>query len=181
MKKGIRILGVDDSAFSFEDKETAIYGVVYRGTQFIEEIVRGKVTVDGEDSTEQLTDLYNRCNNHKQLKVIIVDGLSFGGLNPIRIDEVAEKTGKPVISTTTNRPDRESFRSALKEHGKHHEYLEELGTYSKISLEDGDVYFQYSGTDEERAREFIRLSVINGRVPEPVRVAHMIGNSSERN
>jgi endonuclease V-like protein UPF0215 family len=177
MKDGIRILGVDDSAFSFEDEQTALTGVVYRGTEFIEEIVFEQVTVDGDDATEKLLQLYSKCNNHSQLKVIMVDGLSFAGLNPVDIEEVANQTGKPVVAVTSNKPDRKKFRSALQNKGKKVDHLKGMDEYSRVELEDGPVYFQFKGVEMERAEEFIRISVLNGRTPECIRVADMIGSS----
>ena len=180
MKEGIRILGVDDSAFSIEHEESVITGVVYRGTEFIEEIVSAKVKVDGNDADEKLLQLFNACSNHKQIKVILVDGLSFAGLNPIDIRKISRETGKPVIAVTANQPDREKFKEALENNGKKTEHLQKLDGYSKENLEDGPIYFQYAGTNRQNAVEYIKKSIINGRTPEPIRVAHMIGSSKAK-
>lgn len=177
MKDGIRILGVDDSAFSFKEDEAVITGVVYRGTEFIEEIVFEKVTVDGDDATERLLDLYSKSSNHRQLKAIMVDGLAFAGLNLIDISKVSDKTGKPVVAVTKNRPDREKFVKTVEDSGKDAEIVEKLDDFRETDLKDGKVYFQYSGVELERAEKLLEKSILHGRTPEAIRVADMIGGS----
>ena len=176
MKDGIRILGVDDSAFNSEDDTAIITGVVYRGTEFIEEIVFSEVKVDGEDATQQTIDLFDKTSNHDQIKVLMVDGLAYAGFNIIDIGKVADKIGKPVVAVTTNRPDREKFLKSLDEFGGR-EKVDYLDEYSEVDLPDGPAFFQVEGADEETAEKFIRKSVIYGRTPEPIRVAHLIGSS----
>ena len=54
MKDGIRVLGIDDAAFEFESETTFLTGVVYRGTEFIEDVQSIPVEVDGRDATSQV-------------------------------------------------------------------------------------------------------------------------------
>ena len=41
-------------------------------------------------------------------------------------------------------------------------------------IKDGYVYFQYKGLSEEDAKKIIKISSINSRIPEPIRIAHLI-------
>ena len=87
MKQGIRLLGIDDAPSKRNEDETFLTGVVYRGTEFIEDIKTEKVAVDGEDSTERVIRLFNKCNNPRQIKAILTDGISFAGFNLVDIQK----------------------------------------------------------------------------------------------
>lgn len=176
MKDGVRILGVDDASFSFEDKETFLTGVVYRGTELIEDIKTVPIKVDAEDASEKLVKLYNSCNNTRQIKAVLSDGISFAGFNIIDLDEVSEQIGKPVIAVTKNRPNRKDFRQTMKRTGNYDKKFEKLRKPVEVNLEDGKAFIQFSGCNEGEAKEFVEKSIIHGQVPEPVRVADLIGS-----
>lgn len=175
MKDGIRVLGIDDAAFDLEDDETFLTGVVYRGTEFIEDIRTVSINVDGYDATGKVVELFEKCDNPRQIKAILVDGISFAGFNIVDIQEVHERTGKPVIAVTGNEPDRERFREAMEKSGNPDERFEEIMEPEELELKDGTVYIQRAGISRENAFQAVKNSTIHGLVPEPVRVAHMVG------
>jgi len=177
MKKGARILGIDDAAFEFDDSYTFLNGVVYRGTEFIENIQSLKVEIDGEDATERVIELFEGCKNTTQIKAVMTDGVSFGGFNVIDLEEIAKRTGKPVIAVTSNKPDKERFIDTLEKYSNGREKIERLDEPKTVEVESGEIYIQFSGTDFKEAREIAKSSIIYGKVPEPIRVAHMIGRA----
>lgn len=176
MKDGARILGVDDASFSFDDNETFLTGIVYRGTQFIEDIRTVPIKVDAENATEKLIQLHNSCNNTDQIKAVLTDGISFAGFNIIDLSEASKKLEKPVIAVTKNRPDRDDFRRTMERTDNYDEKFEELDEPVEVDLDDGKAFIQFSGCKEDKAKEFVKASIIHGQVPEPVRVADMIGS-----
>lgn len=177
MKPGIRVLGIDDASFDFEDGETFLTGVVYRGTDFIEDIRTVDIEVDGYDATGKVVELFRECNNPRQIKAVLIDGISFAGFNIVDIEEVSERIEKPVIAVTANEPDREDFRATMERTGNVDEKFEKFMEPEEIELEDGTAYFQCAGTSTGKARNIIRRTIIHGLTPEPIRVAHMIGRA----
>lgn len=177
MKEGIRILGIDDAPFKHSDTETFLTGVVYRGTEFIEDIRTVRIEVDADNSSEKVLELYDRCNNPRQIKAVLLDGISFAGFNILELDRIATELDRPVVAVTPNRPDREGFREAMKNSGNYDKNFEQLPEYRELDLKDGTVYFQFSGCGREEAKELIESSIIHGQVPEPIRVADMIGRA----
>lgn len=175
MKKGVRILGIDDTAFSLEDEEATLAGVVYRGTEFIEDIKFTNVDVDGYNATKKVLNLFRKCNNNQQIKAVIIDGISLAGFNIVDIYEISEQIDKPVISVTSNRPDPERFRKIMEKTGNRDQRFENFETHTTLELEVGEVFVQFAGTDIEEVKQIIELSIIHGLMPEPIRVAHMIG------
>ena len=174
MKSGTRFLGIDDASHEkFEDSSTYLIGVTYRGTDFIEDIRKQKINVDGKNSTEKIIELY-RSTEASKIGCILLDGISFAGLNVADIQKISEETDTPVVAVTKNRPDREKFYEALKI-VNNHEGFWELEDPEELELKDGKVYLQYAGTNIEEAKEAIKKSVIHGLTPEPIRVADIIG------
>lgn len=175
MKEGIRILGIDDAPSERTDKETFLTGVVYRGTEFIEDIKKEEITVDGENATGKVISLYRKCNNPRQIKAVLTDGISFAGFNLVDIHEISEEIGKPVITVTSNKPNKDDFRKAMRRSDNYDERFEKFEAHEGMELEDGTCFIQFAGCNKDDAEKIIRNSVINGLLPESIRVAHMIG------
>ena len=174
MKPGTRFLGIDDSSHDkFNDETASLVGVTYRGTEFIEDIRKTQVEMDGGDATDRVLELY-RTAEASEIGYILLDGISFAGLNTVDLEEIHDETGKPVIAVTKNRPDREKFYEALEIVGNEDGFWE-LDDPVKLELKDGETFLQFAGCTEEEAKEAVRNSTIHGLTPEPIRVADMIG------
>jgi len=85
VKEEIRILGIDDGPFTKDDKEVIVIGVVYRGGEFIDGLLRTFVEIDGLDATEKLAKMINSSRHKQQLKVIMLDGITLGGFNIVDV------------------------------------------------------------------------------------------------
>lgn len=177
MKSGIRVLGIDDSPFSHGDAEVFLTGVVYRGTEVVEDVKTVSIEVDAENATEKVIRLHEKCDNTRHIKAVLVDGISLAGFNLVELEKAAERLQKPVIAVTSNRPRPEKFRQAMKDSGNYSEKFEELPDYTEIELESGRSFIQYAGTSEEKAKDIIQESTIHGLTPEPIRLADMIGRA----
>lgn len=174
MKPGTRFLGIDDSSHDkFNDEAASLVGVTYRGTEFIEDIRKTQVEMDGGDATDRVLELY-RTAEASEIGYILLDGISFAGLNTVDLEEIHDETGKPVIAVTKNRPDREKFYEALEIVGNEDGFWK-LDDPVKLELKDGETFLQFAGCTEEDAKEAVRNSTIHGLTPEPIRVADMIG------
>jgi len=177
VKDGIRVLGIDDSSFELEDDRAFLTGVVYRGTEFIEDIQCIEVTVDGRDATVKVLKLFEKVSNHEQIKAILIDGISLGGFNIVDLDKIESETGKAVVAVTKNRPDRDDFRETMERTGNYDRNFEDLEEPVEISLEDGNCFIQFAGCTREEAEELIRKNLIHGQVPESIRIADMVGRA----
>ena len=117
-KPEIRILGFDDSPFKRTDKRVAVIGVIYRGGSFLDVVLKAEVQVDGLDATKKLIKLLNGSRHKPQLKVLMFDGIAFGGFNIIDIKELYRRTGLPIIVINRKHPDIKSVKEALKNNFK---------------------------------------------------------------
>ena len=139
-----------------------------------------KITLDGDDSTSSIIKLCKRFPA-KNITAILLNGVTFGGMNIADLDEVARATGTPVISVVKKRPSIQSmYRVIDLHHGSSdtkRSLLEKLRPIG-IKLANGkSIYVNLSGTTIEQTAEILSKQCILNSVPEAIRVSHLIGSA----
>ena len=183
MKRQIRLLGLDDSPFSFNEKYTTLIGVVMRGGEYLECVLSRQISIDGDDVTFVCIDMIKNTKHKNQLKAILLDGVTFGGFNVADIQEIHKSTELPVITVTRDKPDFDKIEQALKNNfvdWKHRLNLMKKGRLHVVKTKHNPIYIKCMGIGIEDAKEIIKLSTIRGVVPEPIRVAHLIASGITR-
>lgn len=182
IKPEIRILGVDDGVFIPHSKGfVPVIGVVFRGGYWLDGLLSTKIEIDGFDATERIASMITGSSHQRQLRVIMLDGVTFGGFNVVDIKELNERTRLPVIAVTRDRPDLEDIRVALKnlpDPQKRWKALLNAGQILELSTRSRDekVYVEISGMLEEDARKIVKLTSTRSSIPEALRVAHLIAS-----
>ncbi|MCX9084418.1 MAG: DUF99 family protein [Candidatus Methanoperedens sp.] len=174
IKSQIRILAIDDSPLIHE--KVMIIGAFFRGGEQLDGILRGEITRDGMDSTDVLIRMINNSKFHTQIRVILLDGVTYAGFNPVDITNLFKETGIPVISFMRSCPNLGKIRLALlniPDSEKRMEIIQRAGKIFKID-QDNPVFFQVSGIDRQSAVKIIRMTSTHSNIPEPLRVAHLI-------
>ena len=183
MKQQIRLLGIDDSPFTFTDKYAEIIGVVMRGGSYLECVLKSQVSIDGDDATFVCKDIIKNTRHRKQLKAMLLDGISLGGFNVVDIDNIFKSTNLPVITITRDKPDFDKIEKALMKNFIDWEKRLEIiknGRIYEVKTSHNPIYVKCSGIDIEEAKEIIKISTIRGVIPEPIRVAHLIASGIVR-
>ncbi|MCX6661282.1 MAG: DUF99 family protein [Euryarchaeota archaeon] len=183
MKRQVRILGIDDAPFTFEEKYTTVIGVVMRGGEYLECVLRNQVTIDGTDATTICKQMIQNSRHRRQLKAVMIDGACLGGFNVVDIDDLSEATHLPVITVTRDKPDQKKIKQALQKNFK--DWKERLtllqkGPLHRIPTYHNPMYIKCTGISLEEAKEIINISTIRGVIPEPIRVAHLIASGITR-
>ncbi|MBW2970635.1 DUF99 family protein [Candidatus Woesearchaeota archaeon] len=174
MKKETRILGIDDACFDkFNDKEALVIATVFRGGSWIDGVMSTLVEVDGDDATDKIIEMVNRCKFKPQLQCIMLDGIAVAGFNVVDVEKLSIETELPVIVVMRDYPEFEKIQNTLKKLGQA-EKIRLLDKAGKIHKLD-NIHIQIFGLDLEKAKELIKLSSTRSNIPEPVRVAHIIG------
>ncbi len=177
IKEEIRIIGWDDGPFEFKGKgKVLLVGVIYRGANFLDGLLRTEIDIDGADATDKIASAVAR-SKFKDLRVIMLDGITFAGFNTVDIKELYEKTKLPVIVVLRKKPDFDKFRTALKnmDHAEARlKAVEHAGDIFWVGIGGKRICFQCFGLRKQEAEEIIRLTTKHGLVPEPLRVAHLI-------
>jgi len=183
MKQEIRILGIDDSPFTFKDKSCRIIGVVMRGGEYIEGVLSEIVQIDKLDATEKVIKMIKNTRHNKQLKAVFIDGVALGGFNIVDIEKIYENTKIPVITVTRDKPDIDNIKNALQKHFLDWEKRFNLinkGVLCKINTKHNPIFVKCAGICADEAKEIIKISTIRGVIPEPIRVAHIIASGVSR-
>ncbi len=183
MKNEIRVLGIDDSPFEFNDKISDIIGVIMRGGEYIECVLKNSVEIDGDNATDACIQMINKTRHKLQIKAILLDGIALGGFNVVDIQEIYKATNTPVITVTRDFPNFENIENALKKHFTDWENrLKTIkkGNLYKIKTSHNPIFIKFSGITLSEAKEIIKISTIRGVIPEPIRVAHLIASGIKR-
>lgn len=177
IKPEIRVLGVDDSFLIGE--EIMIVGTVFRGGDWMDGVLRSEITRDGKDATEVICKMVKRSKHYGQLRVIMLDGVTYGGFNVVDISKLNKETGLPVIVIMRSYPNFEKIEAALGHFTDGEERLkviEKAGRIEEVITKktENPIYIQKAGIGSDSAKKIVRLTATRSNIPEPLRVAHMI-------
>jgi endonuclease V-like protein UPF0215 family len=187
IKPEIRIVGWDDAPFKFTDKNTLLIGVVCRGGKSIDGVVTTKINVDGMDVTDKIIETIKNTKHRDQLRLMMFNGITFGGFNIIDMQKIHKETKLPLISIVRNNPDMGSIKKSLKrfkDFKKRWAVIERAGKVYPCEIKNTvarnnkkfKIYYQKAGIDKKTAENVIRMASTHSLIPEPIRVAHLIGS-----
>ena len=178
-KRAIRALGVAES-FRPTAKKSTLAGVVMRTDLVVDGFVFGAATVGGEDATRAVLAMYRKLKRG-DVNLIMLAGCIISRYNIIDVDEVARKSGLPVVCLTYN--ESGGIEDSIRRHfGRPEGRLESykrLGARSAVLLRTGKrVYVRNSGISDPDARSVLDAFTLQGGVPEPVRLAKLLARSA---
>jgi uncharacterized protein len=180
IKPEIRILGVDDGKFVPHTKGTAIVvGIVFRGGSSIDGAMHTYVEIDGFDSTDKIAQMITSSTHSKQLRLVMLNGITFAGFNVIDIKKLNLMTGLPIIALTDDKPDLEAIKAALKNlpfAENRWRTILEAGEIREVNCKGKALFLVMSGVSLVDAQKLIKLTSVSGCIPEPLRVAHLIAS-----
>jgi hypothetical protein len=177
LKPEMRILGIDDSPLI--GKDILVVGAVMRGGGWLDGLLSTHIEKDGMDATERLASMITESRNYGQIRVAMLNGVTFGGFNVVDIADLERLTGVPVIAVMRRLPDMESIGRALRNldhHKLRYEAILKAGEINEARTKwrGGPVYFQCKGIEKDNAIRLIADTAVHSRLPEPLRVAHII-------
>jgi endonuclease V-like protein UPF0215 family len=115
IKQEIRVLGVDDGIFISHTKgDVLLVGFVFREGSSIEGVMHTKIAIDGLDATENLVEMINGSPHRRQLRLVMLNGVTFAGFNLVDVQKLYVFTGLSVIVFTQDKPDLAAIHEALK-------------------------------------------------------------------
>jgi len=182
IKPEIRVLGVDDGVFTPHTRNLVpVVGVVFRGGYWLDGVMHTKVRVDGFEATRKIASMIKGSPHYKQLRVIMVNGVTIAGFNVVDIKKLNTDTGLPVIAVTRDKPDFDEIHEALKKLPRSNERWKAIlnaGKLYEVPIRGGKgrVYMQIAGITEEDARKILQLTSTRSYIPEALRVAHLIAS-----
>lgn len=186
IKPEIRVLGIDDGAFKPHVKdEVLVVGVVFRGGFWLDGVMHTTIAVDGFDATEKIASMITGSSHYRQLRVVMLNGVTFAGFNIVDVKALYAATKLPVITVTREKPDFEDIRKALQNLPNPEARWKAIlsaGEPVQVSTRSAKakVYLQAVGVSMEDAVKILRLTSTRSNVPEALRVAHLIASGISR-
>lgn len=182
IKPEIRIVGVDDGFFlPHTHGKCDVIGVVFRGGYWLDGVMRTQIEIDGMDATEKIGGMIANSPHHGQLRVVMLDGVTFAGFNIVDTSQLHEIVSLPVIAVTREKPDFDDIQKALKNLSFSKERWKAIADgkdVAKVSMRDGKkaVYIQAVGIELDIAKRVVRSTATRSNIPEALRVAHLIAS-----
>ncbi len=182
VKPQIRVIGFDDGTFSFKSKierdKTILIGVIMKGSQDVVGILSKWIEVDGRDATEKMIEAIVN-SRFKDLRVIMLKGITYAGFNIVDIEKLSRETGLPVIVVIRKKPDLKAMEDALRKHFPDaEERIRLLRKGGEIKeLIPGKLFYQAYEIETEKAEKIIKITQKSSLIPEPLRLAHMIASA----
>ena len=172
MMKEWRFVGFDDS---FKGDRCYMVGCITAST-YVEGFMVDSIEVDGMDATHKIVSMVRRSKFREQLKCIFLSGLTFGGFNIADINEINRRTGIPVVVVMRKMPNFQDIERALMNVENYEERIRTIQKAGEIhSL--NELFVQLAGCNEDEARLFLKASTLKGKMPEPLRIAHMVASA----
>jgi uncharacterized protein len=168
------IVGFDDCPFPRSHRgEVAIVGAVFSRLR-LEGVLSGRVSRDGDDSTRELVRLISGSRFFAHLQLIMLQGIALAGFNVVDVERLHAELGLPVLVVARGAPRREAMRKALHERipdgVRKWALVERLGEMEPLA----GVHVQRMGLSRDEAVQVIQSTTPHGKIPEPLRVAHLI-------
>jgi uncharacterized protein len=180
IKPELRILGVDDGRFIPHTKgNVLVVGVVLRGGGSIDGVMHTTVALDGLDGTEKLASMINSSPHRRQLRLVMLNGITLAGFNLFDIPKLHELTKLPVMALTQTKPDLDSIHEALMRLPNTEErwrIVTGAGEIYEVNSRGVRLYVELAGISLIDAEQIILLTSTRSSLPEPLRVAHLIAS-----
>ncbi|MGD6807779.1 MAG: DUF99 family protein [Candidatus Bathyarchaeia archaeon] len=180
IKQEIRVLGIDDGQFIPHTKgDVLVVGVVFRGGYSIDGVMNTKVAIDGLDATEKLAEMIKDSPHRRQLRLIMLNGVTLAGFNLVDLPKLHAATGLPVMALTQEKPDLDAIHDALKhlpDTEKRWQIIINAGELFEVTTHGVKIFVELAGLTLDEAKTVLALTSTRGSMPEPLRVAHLIAS-----
>jgi endonuclease V-like protein UPF0215 family len=182
IKREIRIVGVDDGVFTPHTRGLAeVIGIVFRGGYWLDGMMKTEVAIDGMDATKKIAEMVKMSPHHAQLRVIMLNGVTFAGFNVVNIAKLSELTGLPVIAVAREKPDLGGIRKALThlpQSEMRWKIIENASGLIRVRSRrrEEPIFMQIAGISKEDAEKIVKKTSTRSNIPEPLRVAHIIAS-----
>ena len=172
-KKGLRVLGIAESCSGRTVSKLA--GVVMRKDLRIDGFIFSTVTVGGMDATAAVIKMVQDLER-SDINVIMLSGCVIAWFNIIDLSQVAHHTGIPVICVTYE--DSEGLIADIHHHfpddGIRISAYKKLGDRVPVELHTHQtIFLRFRGLDQEDAAQLCDDFCLDGKIPEPLRVARL--------
>jgi uncharacterized protein len=200
LRRQVNVIGFDDGPFAREHRgRILLVGAVCAGTR-LDGLVSGHVQRDGADATRRMIELILGSQFEATVRAVMLQGIAVGGFNVVDVHELSGALRVPVLVVMRRQPDLDAMRRALfsdvptmrpRVRGAARKWrlveragpVELVGSTGRaesraqptgLRSEGSRLWVQRVGLSVEAARALVDDTTLHGRMPEPIRVAHLI-------
>jgi uncharacterized protein len=171
-----RVIGFDDAPFHLDASPTVNFsGVVCYGTRF-EGLVWKQLARDGLDATLRLAEALLESKFHDQVQLVLIDGITLAGRNVVDLPALAGRLGRPCVAVVRRPPDMTRMRAALEALPDFEERWSRIQRAGEVHSLEG-FHFQVAAADAQDVAWALGALTDRGKVPECLRLAHLIGSA----
>jgi hypothetical protein len=167
------VVAFDDGPFDrTKGGDVLLVGAVFARTR-LDGVVSGRVRRDGRNATARMAALLTESQFDRHVRAILLNGIAVAGFNVVDIHALAAATGRPVVVVARRPPDMPAIRRALarvRGGARKRALIERAGPMEP----SGPLWIQRAGISLDAARAMLAVTTLHGRLPEPLRVAHLI-------
>lgn len=178
-KKGIRALGICES-FRKNRVKSVLSGVVMRSDLVVDGFIFGSATIEGDDATAAIIDMFRRLNRN-DINVTIICGAVISMYNIIDFDRVCIETQAPVVSISFKESEglEENIMHRFKKNpNKKLDSYRKLGVRQRVKLKTGyKLYVRPYGVDIDQAKKALDKFTLQGSIPEPIKLAKLLSRA----
>lgn len=174
------VVGIDDGPFERGARRlVTVVGAVYAGLR-LDGVISTAVRRDGNDATRSIAAMVRASRFSPQVQLVMLQGIAVAGFNVIDIAALHAELGVPVLVVARRAPDLAAIEAALRDRVRGG-----LAKWRRIQAAGpmepaAGVWIQRAGISREGSERVVERLAVHGRLPEPLRVAHLIAGGLVR-
>jgi uncharacterized protein len=173
----MNVIGFDDAPFVHAHRgDVPLVGVVCAGTR-VDGVLVGRVRRDGANAARNMIAMIRGSQFRSQVRLVMLQGIAVAGFNVVDVQLVHRELGVPVLVVTRHLPKMQEVRRALLRRVRGGAAKWRLVEAAGLPEPLSGVVVQCIGLDREAARRALRATLLHGKIPEPLRVAHLIAGA----
>lgn len=173
------MIGIDDVPFDRAHRgDVRFVATVFAGSR-LDGVMVGKVRRDGVNATDRVAALVRDSAFHEHAQLVMTDGIALAGFNVLDLDRLHTLVDRPILVVARRAPNLPRIRRALRHvPGGDTKWarIERAGAMDEVE----GVFVQRRGLSLAEAGQALRRHRVQGKLPEPIRVAHLIGSALVR-
>jgi endonuclease V-like protein UPF0215 family len=174
------VIGFDDAPFSRDYRgDVLVVGTAYAGIRLLG-VLSTRVRRDGVNATRVITALVARSRFAAHTKLLMFQGIALAGFNVIDMHGLYEALGIPVLIVARRAPRMAAIHEALSTRvrggARKWALIERAGIMEAL----GGVFVQRAGLSLAEAEDVLVRFTVEGKIPEPLRVAHLIAGGVKK-
>jgi len=180
MRPITNVVGFDDGPFVRDSlAPVRLIGAVCARTR-LDGVLSGWVQRNGADSTERMAELVEHSQFAGYVRAVLLKGIAVAGFNVVDIHALSQRLRVPVVVVSRKLPDFAAIFNALGAAGADvdakWQLMQRAGTPECVR----GLWVQAAGIEHAPLEALLDAVTLHGKLPEAVRLAHLIAGGVTR-